>query len=407
DQNSKLQHSDFKNTCNRKVLIEKIVQNINNSSTLLVQKTTGLGATTSLMVTALWYLIFKPDTRIVIVSPSYSSKNFTSDARRLYLKTLNVYRNLYPLPYLHQLTYQSRCQGIRYFSIENHERNSAIVFISSSKPVDLAALFPEHEGLKYKAVFFDEFAFHKHADAMWNSLEGYKIARIAVSSANGMSNLFYELVSSHKHKLHTMHWFHEPSCDEQWYLRQCLNNHPAWVEQYINIDYNFKFQLRKAQKNLTENQITLKTLIKSSKVLKTYYERNKKPRCINKNTVQSLLIKRKPHRNPKNVLKPSNYSAAIYKFITVASNKPLKFDNKTIEAVKKHKLKISINQPRIFKSLPVATCLIYYSPDTKPERLNFLNNKNHTFKLLEFSGHSITTGDIASVIHHIKHRLTA
>ena len=340
---------DFITTRTRKKLINKLVNHIESGVPLLVQKTTGLGATTCIISVALWYLTFRPATRIVIVCPSLSGSRFSSTAKKLfeYIKLFVVINNN---AHWHM---QLHNDLFRFYTIENISSGTSIILLPSNKPLDLAQLFPDDDNCQNSVVIFEEMAFQKEADTLWHSLDGTGVNRIAVSSANGRSNLFYELLNRGNIPVHTMHWIHEPDCNKKWYQKMCAEKDPAWVEQYINIDYNYRYRKSKSKNSAAKAQEEkIQTIttgeLPEKKAVRSTVRRKKDP---NKPA-------RKQHRNPCTLKKPCDYNTALIKYVKTASRKQKPVSKKTALAIMKHKDKLSAKEPRLVESMYIAQELV-------------------------------------------------
>jgi hypothetical protein len=65
-------------------------------------------------------------------------------------------------------------------------------------------------GGRYVSVFFDEFAKWEHDESAWTAAGDASPSRIAVSTAYGVNNQFYSLVTNSTTKRMTMHWSIHP-----------------------------------------------------------------------------------------------------------------------------------------------------------------------------------------------------
>jgi hypothetical protein len=369
-----LEFKDFITTRTRKTLIKKLIKHIESGVPLLVQKTTGLGATTSIISVALWYLFFRPHTRIVIVCPSLSGNRFSSTARKLF-EYIQMFLQL-----CNYCSCEMRHHNeiFRFYTVDNIHSGSSIVLLPSNKPLNLAQLFSAEDKIQNKVVIFDEMAFHKEADNLWHSLDGTGVNRIAVSSANSRSNLFYELVNRGNIPLHTMHWFHEPECDKKWYKKICSENDPAWVEQYININYRFKYSkplLLKAVSKTEEQKQVIEIACEQESEIQTKSETLILPA---KNHVKRTRKHqkdpgtRKQHRNPYVLKEPSDYNTALLKYVTTASRKKDPVSEKTAKAIRAYKDKLSAKEPRMVESMSLVMGLV--------ERIKKMENQKSSLK---------------------------
>lgn len=391
---------DFFNTKIRQQLVNEIISTINLNTNLLVQKTTGLGATTTIITTALWYVLFKPDSRIVIVSQAYNSKKASSSATSIFYTLLAIYNQLIKILMVDVLRFDSSQNGIKYYTVENNYINSSIILLASTKPVDLTSFFPDINELTHKAIIFDEFAFHKHADPIWQTVENYPISKIVISSANGKSNLFYQLISAKTLPIHTMHWFDAPTKDQKWYENICKNNDPIWVEQYINIDYNFKYSTKKAAKPVNVDKTT--TCKKQPQKIN-----NQTNSCANQNPKRQY----KPHRNPKNSTTPSAFNEAIIKYVSITTDKGNEnnspeensdhFEILCQQALNKKQI-ITKTDPQIFTSLEIVIELAYginekeATPVQKPD-----------FNIFKLPQNPLSPQKLTTLIHKFTARLSA
>jgi hypothetical protein len=363
-------YKNFINTKSRRNLIKALIDSIENRYTLLVKKTKGLGATTSMLLTALWYTGFRNNARFVYVCPAYNSKKFSSGTKSVFYTLYHLWKKYYTVGYNFDFIRQHYNHPIRYFSLANPKRNSALIIVTGNKPINLAELFPENENLEYKVVMFDEFAFHKEADALWDALEYTDITKIALSSPNGKNNLFYDLINSANYKIHTMHWYHEPQYTESWYQQICQNNDPTWVEQYINLDFNYKYTPPTTPRPPTKNELFIQQLLEKSKFFRDHYKPKKTLRNTKKNipdiktTIDSDVStleppRRKRHQNPKNITTPSTYTAALAKFAKAHNPHIQQLTEKTTNAMKKFRVKLSLREPGIVESLPIVITMLY------------------------------------------------
>ena len=391
---------DFFNTKIRQQLVNEIVSAINSNTNLLVQKTTGLGATTTMITTVLWYVLFKPDSRIVIVSQTYNSKKTSSSATSIFYTLLAISNQLIKFLMIDGIRFDSIKDGIKYYTIENKYINSSLILLASTKPIDLTSFFPDIEELTHKAIIFDEFAFQKQADPMWQCVENQPISKIAISSANGKSNLFYKLITAKTIPIHTMHWFDSPTRDQKWYENICKNNDPIWVEQYINIDYNFKYTTKKAAKPVNVDKTTTC---------------KKQPQKINNqtNTPANQTPKRqyKPHRNPKNSTNPSNFNEAIIKYVSITNDKTIEnnspeenkdqFKILCQQALNKKQI-ITQTDPQIFTSLEIVIELAYGINEEEAT-----TGQKPDFNIFKLPQNPLSPQNLTTLIHKFTARLSA
>jgi hypothetical protein len=200
------------------------------------------------------------------------------------------------------------------------------------------------------------------------------ITKIVVSCANGKSNLFYELATSGNYALHTMHWLHEPSCDERWYNDICKNRPFHWVEQYINIDYNFKTKPDNADKKLLEELSTTKT--------------EKKPRQQNPKRQREIpLPVRKPHRNPAYPCKVSDYRKALEKYVKVSTHNDKRVSAGVVERMRQFKERLSKKEIRLFVSFEAALELLQPAKQTDQIEIGVIQQEisqiKQTLRLIE------------------------
>lgn len=343
--------------------------------------------------------------------------------------------------FLDNIIFNSYKNGTNYYTVENRYIESSIVLLGSSKSADLSSFFLDEESLQYKAIIFDEFAFHKHADTMWERVKNKNITKIVISSANGKSNLFYKLVSENCLPNYTMHWLHDPACDQKWYQQICLNNDPIWVEQYINIDYNYKYSIKRIAKSSNETSTRIKN-----------------PSTSIKKVVNKLY---KSHKNPKNVTTPCDFSVAMAKYLTttmthqqlirykslinnglqpvqslqqqeqtfsnhesnevsqpIIAQPPIETEstndnNKTIKAMITYKETMSATEPQIFDSLEVVITFIYFILDiTVQEMILSCGMHNDTitkqpFYPLNLIKKPLSPKKLVSLINIFTHRRSA
>jgi len=94
---------------------------------------------------------------------------------------------------------------------------------------------------RYKAILFDEFSkWPRGEDSMgWQSASDASPCKIAVSSANGRANVFYELVSGRRGKIKKLrvHWREHPLKDTRWYNREKKRRSKQDLAAEIDMDY--------------------------------------------------------------------------------------------------------------------------------------------------------------------------
>lgn len=92
---------------------------------------------------------------------------------------------------------------------------------------------------RFNVAFIDEFAFWDPGKqlAAWASLSGATKTRLAVSTPNGMDNLFAELVHSGKIPHLRLHWSLHPKKDEAWYAKQVQRLTSRELLQEVEISY--------------------------------------------------------------------------------------------------------------------------------------------------------------------------
>ncbi len=113
-------------------------------------------------------------------------------------------------------------------------------------------------GGRYKAIFLDEFSKWDHKDeSCWQACSDASPCKIAVSSANGMNNLFYRLRSGKagKIKVHRIEWRLHPEKDTRWYKREENERTPSDLASNVNIDYQASVGRRAAENWKTRTHV--------------------------------------------------------------------------------------------------------------------------------------------------------
>lgn len=119
-----------------------------------------------------------------------------------------------------------------YMRIKNSETDSMITGESNN------AYFGT--GGRKKAVIFDEFAKWEHTDeSAWQSASDVTGCKLAISSANGRNNHFYNLRAGKAGKIdvYRMHWSGHPLKDQKWYDEEKERRSPQDLAAEVDIDY--------------------------------------------------------------------------------------------------------------------------------------------------------------------------
>ena len=121
------------------------------------------------------------------------------DMRALFPK---IRYNLYKLP---------KWLRPKNFNLRQHDNHMKLVNPETGATLTGESANPNFStGGRYAAVFFDEFAKWEHDVSAWTAAGDASPCRIAVSTAFGVSNQFYYLVSDGNIKRKTMHWSIHP-----------------------------------------------------------------------------------------------------------------------------------------------------------------------------------------------------
>lgn len=98
------------------------------------------------------------------------------------------------------------------------------------------------------------------------------------------------MVNDPEYDKYTLHWIYNPLCNTIWYNEYCNTKPPEWVEQYLNINYAYKY---------TEPQTIAD---------KPQQNDLQHPKITKKPFKVGL---RKPHKNPSKLQAPSTYEQVI------------------------------------------------------------------------------------------------
>ncbi|MEW5819407.1 MAG: hypothetical protein AB1782_04390 [Cyanobacteriota bacterium] len=216
-----------------------LIKCIEKGQPVVVEKSKRMGSTTVTSLVLLWYWLFKPNSNFVILSNSFW-KIFLKDDSQTLFGFLHFILERLPDKMVRKKFYTFRQNRKKryYCLLINNINGNRIYGFSSNRRVFL----PKRH--KIRAVFFDDFAFQRHADFHWQYFAD-TACRIAVSSPSGRANLFYELMIQKQHRLYRLHWFLHPDYNEGWYeqTRQSFVN--KYVNQYINLQYDHIYRTQR------------------------------------------------------------------------------------------------------------------------------------------------------------------
>lgn len=121
-------------------------------------------------------------------------------------------------------------------------------------------------GGRKKAVLFDEFSKWKYTDeSAWQSASDVTDCKIAVSSANGKSNHFYDLRSGKAGdiKVYRLHWTEHPHKTPDWYENEKKRRSKKDVAAELDIDYSASVTNKAWENYKYETHVTTEELYNS------------------------------------------------------------------------------------------------------------------------------------------------
>jgi len=244
----------------------KLISCIEQGIPLIVEKSEKMGATMVTSLLLLWYWLFKPDSNSVIICKSFRDLYIKSSHRSIF-RMFELILKALPECIMPRGSYEFRYnRKRRYYCVLINKLNGNRLYGFSS---NRKAFLPKRHQIK--AVFFDDFAFHKHADFHWHYFR-HADSRIAVSCPRGKANLFYELtrkknttsskdkkappeacdsLAGDRHEVskgedplyvvrwRSLHWFVHPEYDQSWYENARETLEPKYISQFINIHYDY------------------------------------------------------------------------------------------------------------------------------------------------------------------------
>jgi hypothetical protein len=235
--------------------ITELCLRIDRGQDLVIEKSRDMGATWLILLTFQWYWLFGDTGNDFLVGSINSAKTDTLGVLDTLFQKLRY--NLYLQPDIFVPNGFSQQIHDGHMKLINPETKSYIRGDSNT--------YFATSG-RYKAIFFDEFAKwpHKEDRIGWQSASDSSPCKIAVSSANGRNNLFYELRSG-KHgdiKLIRLYWREHPLKDTRWYEREKKRRSKQDLAAEVDIDYlasvgnraaenwNYDTHVRKVEHNL-------------------------------------------------------------------------------------------------------------------------------------------------------------
>lgn len=211
--------------------ISTVVKHIEDGSDLVVEKSRDMGATWVVLMIFQWYWLFGESGNDFLLGSINAAKTDKLGMMDTLFQKLRF--NLYSQPEFFMPREYNKQYHDGFMKLVNPESGN---FIGGDSNTQFAT------SGRYKAIFFDEFAkwFPVGQDRIgWQSAGDATSCRIAVSSAYGRNNIFYELVSSRYAGIdkERLHWREHPNKSEDWYKREQRRRSKAEIAQEVDIDY--------------------------------------------------------------------------------------------------------------------------------------------------------------------------
>jgi hypothetical protein len=221
--------------------ILEVIASVKGGYDFLGEKSRDMGVSWCVLTAFLWlWLNPTGGTDFLLGSRVEDYVDKKGDMRALFPK---IRYNLYKLP---------KWLRPKNFNLRQHDNHMKLINPETGATLTGESANPNYStGGRYAAVFFDEFAKWEHDISAWTAAGDASPCRIAVSTAFGVSNQFYNLVTDSNIKRMTMHWSIHPEksvglnciwpppneddklvAKENWKPREKLTS--PWYEQEIH-----------------------------------------------------------------------------------------------------------------------------------------------------------------------------
>jgi hypothetical protein len=231
----------FKNYRYKKEYIKKLAENLKQGRGLIVSKSENMGATELTALVLLWYWLFYENSNFVIFGRTSREVFRGTDPNTIFC----LYR--YVLDRLPPMLIHPRLKEDQqpYKLIINRRRQFCAMLIN---PLNGNRLYG-YSGARinylpanrqFKAAWFDDMAFQKHQETHLAKLKSIPV--IATSCPNGTASVFYDLTQEAAFDQYTLHWADNPDCDEAWHKHILETADPIYIEQFLNINFDYKYK---------------------------------------------------------------------------------------------------------------------------------------------------------------------
>jgi hypothetical protein len=125
----------------------------------------------------------------------------------------------------------------RLFNFRKHRTNLKLVNPENGNIITGDTMNPQFgRGSRMTAIFYDELGFWDAAKEAWEAGSQTTACRIGNSTPHG-KNYFWNLKSSGKYDLLTLHWKLHPLKDQQWYDYEVATNTDETIAQEVDLNY--------------------------------------------------------------------------------------------------------------------------------------------------------------------------
>ena len=215
--------------------IVALIWAIESGRSIRIEKSRGVGLSWLISVVYEWLWHFRPMQTFRLLSQKQELVDKTGDMKSLFQK-IDFFHQ-----YMPQWMVPRRLRNLLH--LQNMDNGSAIE--GESTTVCSA------RGGRYTSVFVDEAAFVPNLVEVVSSLRSASECKIFGSTANGDTNLFYDMKSNPQLLHMRIHWSMHPAyrrglyrdalgkLRSPWYDKECLDAlHPHEIPQELDIDYN-------------------------------------------------------------------------------------------------------------------------------------------------------------------------
>lgn len=207
-------------------LIIKVINSIENSKDILVEKSRDMGVTWCILYVYQWFWQFFKGFHFHLGSKKQDNVDVIGDPSTLFGK----------LRYNIQL--QPEWLLPEGFALNKNSFSLKIINPKTGNLITGESSNPEFSRSgRYSSILFDEFAFWQYDHEAWSAAGDSTNSRIAISTPFGKNNKFADLRFNSPIEIFTVHWKQHPFKSDKWYKEQNKRRTKDEIARELDINY--------------------------------------------------------------------------------------------------------------------------------------------------------------------------